>query len=313
LYPRITRRKFLAGTSIALLSAHSFVKGNPHDSVASKLLVTGIQLQWLSPELEKDFDGTLGQIAAMGYKDVELADNFGRTPRELVASFNAARLRCESRHFWIEPGSNSIQAELAQQIEFAHAMGLRYLVAVAPIPVKLRDNLDAKAFTEALDRVTLDDYRRLAGLLNTLGVQTRAAGIQLAYHNFNTEFRRFDGVAAYDRLLQWTDPDLVKMEMDCGWLVAGGADPTRYLRDYPGRFRLLHIKDVRESDPNTVLRLKPVEVGGGIVSWAPLLTAARSAHVRVAYVEFEPEPPLARPLLESARMCLDYLQRVERS
>jgi sugar phosphate isomerase/epimerase len=317
-YPRITRRRFVAAASASVLSTYSFSKDDLSISSGASLRVRGLQLGWLSPDLEKDFDGTLRQIASIGYRDVEVDDTFGRSPQQLLACFDRFGLQCKSRLFSIDLGSKGIQAELAQQIEFAREMDLEYLGVIIPFPVKLPENLKGKdwrdkALTEVLDRLTLDDFKRLADLLNKIGAQTRAAGIQLAYHNLNTEFRRFDDVVAYDRLLEWTDPELVKMEMDTGWLVAGGGDPARYLRDNPGRFPLLHIKDVKEKDPNVTLRLEPVEVGGGIVTWAPLLVAARSAHVKFAYVEFEPDPPLARPLLQSAKMCLEYLKGLERT
>jgi sugar phosphate isomerase/epimerase len=85
-------------------------------------------------------------------------------------------------------------------------------------------------------------------------------------------------------------------------------DPVRYLRDYPDRFPLLHLKDVRVRDPNTVLRLDPIEVGSGIVNWDPLLAQAVASGVKKGYVEFEPKKPYRRPLLESANSCLDFLR-----
>jgi len=305
----LTRRGFLAGASAALLTSRNTSAGGIS---GDKLQVTGLQLEWLSPDLKKDFDGTLSKIASLGYREVELVDNFGRTPEQLLTSLNAVGLRCKSRLFWIDPGSSALQSDFANQLEFAQAMGLTYLVALMPAPIPLADDLKGRALAAALDRITLDDYKRQAELLNKLGAQAQRAKIQLGYHNFNTEFRRFDGIPAYDRLLQWTDPVLVKMEMDIGWLVAGGADPVKYFRENKGRFPLVHVKDVKERDPNTVLRLKPVEVGSGIVDWSPALSAARAAGAQIGYVEYEPEPPLERPLLESAKICIDYLRAASR-
>ena len=293
--------------SATLLSAHSRAdRSQEHTAVRD--LFAGIQLEWLAPALKASFDGTLRRISEMGYRNVELLSDFGRTPRQLVSSLRGYGLQCVSRLFWAPRDFADSKNLLAQQIEFAEAMGLQYLVVLMPSPVPLADGLNGSALADALARLTLEDYKRQAEFLNTLGAQTQKAGIQLAYHNFNAEFRLYDGKPAYDYLLDWTDASLVKMEMDCGWVASSGVDPARYLRDYPGRFPLLHLKDVRVRDPNTVLRLDPIEVGSGIVNWDPLLVQAAASGVKKAYVEFEPKKPYQRPLLESANDCLEFLR-----
>ena len=303
----ISRRGFIAAVSASILSAHSRADGSK-ERPAIPDLIAGVQLEWLAPELKVSFDGTLRRISEMGYRNVELLSDFGRTPRQLVSSLRAHGLQCESRLFWAPRDYADSKSLLAQQIAFAEAMGLRYLVVLMPSPVPLADGLNGAALADTLARLTLEDYKRQAEFLNTLGAQTQKAGIQLAYHNFNAEFRLYDGKPAYDYLLDWTDASLVKMEMDCGWVVSSGMDPVRYLRDYPERFPLLHLKDVRVRDPNTVLRLDPIEVGSGIVNWDPLLAQAVASGVKKAYVEFEPKKPYERPLLLSAARCLDFLR-----
>jgi sugar phosphate isomerase/epimerase len=303
----ISRRRFIAAVSASILSAHSRAD-HRRELPAVTDLIDGIQLEWLAPELKVSFDGTLRKISEMGYRNVELLSDFGKTPRELVSSLKAHGLRCESRLFWARLDYADSKSVLAQQIEFAEAMGLRYLVVLRPSPVPLADGIDRAALADALARLTLEDYKRQADFLNALGTQTQKAGIQLAYHNFNAEFRLYNGKPAYDYLLDWTDGSLVKMEMDCGWVASSGMDPVRYLRDYPGRFPLLHLKDVRVRDPNTVLRLDPIEVGSGIVNWDPLLAQAIASGVKKGYVEFEPKKPYERPLLQSADRCLEFLR-----
>jgi sugar phosphate isomerase/epimerase len=303
----ISRRRFIAAVSASILSAHSRADRS-QEQPAVPDLIAGIQLAWLGPALKASFDGTLRKISEMGYRNVELLSDLGRTPGQLVSSLRAHGLQCDSRLFWAPRDFADSQSLLAQQIEFAEAMGLRYLVVLMPSPVPLADGLKGAALADALARLTLEDYKRQAEFLNTLGAQTKKAGIQLAYHNFNAEFRLYDGKPAYDYLLDWTDGSLVKMEMDCGWVASSGMDPVRYLRDYPERFPLLHLKDVRVRDPNTVLRLDPIEVGSGIVNWDPLLAQAVASGVKKGYVEFEPKEPYRRPLLESANRCLNFLR-----
>ena len=293
--------------SASFLGAHSRADRSEEPSAVPDLFA-GIQLEWLARALKASFDGTLQKISEMGYRNVELLSDFGRTPRELISALRAHVLQCESRLFWAPRDFADSKSLLAQQIEFAEAMGLRYLVVLMPSPVPLADGLNASALADALARLTLEDYKRQAEFLNTLGAETQKAGIQLAYHNFNAEFRLYDGKPAYDYLLDWTDGSLVKMEMDCGWVASSGMDPVRYLKDYPDRFPLLHLKDVRVRDPNTVLRLDPIEVGSGIVKWDPLLAQAVASGVKKAYVEFEPKKPYRRPLLQSADRCLEFLR-----
>jgi sugar phosphate isomerase/epimerase len=302
-----SRRRFIAAVSASILSAHSRADRSQEQPAVTNL-VAGIQLEWLGPVLKASFDETLQRISEMGYRNVELLSDFGRTPRQLLSSVRAHGLQCESRLFWATRDYADSKSVLARQIEFAEAMGLRYLVVLMPSPVPLADGLGGAALADALARLTLEDYKRQADFLNTLGTQTQNAGIQLAYHNFNAEFRLYDGKPAYDHLLEWTDGSLVKMELDCGWVASSGMDPVQYLRDYPERFPLLHLKDVRVRDPNTVLRLDPIEVGSGIVNWDPLLAQALASGVKKAYVEFEPKKPYRRPLLQSASRCLDFLR-----
>ena len=86
----------------------------------------------------------------------------------------------------------------------------------------------------------------MAAHMNDLGTQAKAAGLQYAYHNHNFEFERLpDGRFGYDLLLAETDSALVKFEIDCGWFTIGGADPIQYFTRHPGRFRMLHVKDLR--------------------------------------------------------------------
>lgn len=308
---RLTRREFVAVAGSAVLGTDLM---SPIVATEHKFKLTGVQLGWLSPELEKDFDGTLQRLAGIGYRHVELLGDFNRSAPQLLKSLRNAGLKCESSLFWLHSGTADFDAEISKQIEFAHALDLKYLVALMPLPMSIqidpRWKTQPQLMEAALEKSTLDDYKRAAELFNSLGVATKRAGIQFVYHNFNYEFRSIDGVRGYDELLRLTDADLVKMELDCGWMKSSGQDPAHYLRKHPGRFPLLHLKDVKDNDPNTVFRLKPVEVGYGIMDWKEVLAAARESGAKIGYVEFEPPPPLARPLLASAKLCLDYLRKV---
>ena len=77
------------------------------------------------------------------------------------------------------------------------------------------------------------------------------SGIQFAYHNHHFEFVQVEGKYAYDILLEQTDPKLVQMEMDLCWMNIAGQDPIEYFDRYPGRFPMVHVKDVKKIPPKT--------------------------------------------------------------
>jgi hypothetical protein len=155
----ISRRRFIAAVSASILSARS--RADPsQEQPAVTDLISGIQLEWLGPALNASFDGTLRKLSEMGYRNVELLSDFGRTPRQLVSSVRAHGLQCESRLFWASRDYADSRSLLAQQIEFAEAMRLRYLVVLMPSPVPLADGLEGAALADALARVTLEDYKR---------------------------------------------------------------------------------------------------------------------------------------------------------
>ena len=105
-------------------------------------------------------------------------------------------------------------------------------------------------------------------------------------------------------------PALVTFEMDVGWVVAAGADPMTLIHHHKGRFRLMHVKDVKATtQANYALKMDPTEVGSGKIDWAKLLPGAYAAGVRGFYVE--QEPPFAFPRIEAARISHDFLARVK--
>src|SRR5947209_12675697 len=93
----------------------------------------------------------------------------------------------------------------------------------------------------------LDGWKKTGDFFNRRGSTCRNAGMQFCYPNHNFEFRVYDGVNAHEQLLSSTDKDLVKMELDCFWVTFAGKDPVDYFQRYPGRFPLLHIKDLKRS------------------------------------------------------------------
>ncbi|HXA39887.1 MAG TPA: sugar phosphate isomerase/epimerase [Phenylobacterium sp.] len=298
----------LAAGASARTPREPFFKGNG--------LPIGLQLYTLGGDLRADVDGMLGQVAKIGYRTVEMAGYLGRTPAELRAAFDKAGLRCTSSHVQARPsGPEPSLADVDRLIADAKVIGIEHIVLpMFAIPdhidMKPRPGEDRATVMDRLAaQIAADDWKATAELLNAKGRALKAAGLTLGYHNHNVEFAPVGGTTGLEILLKGTDPALVSFEMDVGWVVAAGHDPFALLKAHAGRFKQMHVKDVKASTkPNFAFRQDPTEVGSGIIPWKRLLPAAYAEGVRGFFVE--QEPPFERPRIEAARLCFDYLNAV---
>lgn len=262
----IDRREFLGtvGSAGAMLAFGSLT-----DEMAAvkKLGPIGLQLYTVRGEMKKDFFGTLAKVARIGYKDVEFAGYFGYDARAVRAGLKQNGLVSSASHI----GFPVLGKEWDKTIEDGLTIGQKYLVCPW-IDEKYR---------------TISGYKQMAELFNKAGEQAKKAGLQFAYHNHDFEFPPVDGQIPYDLLLKETDPKLVAMEMDVYWTKHGGKDPLAYFRKYPGRFPLLHIKDMDAQG-------KMVDVGKGVIPWKTILGKRELAGTKHIFVEHdEPSDPFA--------------------
>jgi sugar phosphate isomerase/epimerase len=273
----------------------------------------GLQLYTVGDELDKDFHGTLKRISAIGYKEVELAQTHSKTAAQLRNAFHGAGLRCRSAHMF-DPKQSP-----AQFMDFANELGVKYVVTSFNPPPSLMTamsapNPDFAALVTGLQQMTLDEYKKSAQTANELGAEAKKRGLQYLYHNHNLEFKKFGDTTGYDTLLASTDPELVKMELDCGWMTAAGHDPVTYIDKYPGRYRLLHIKAFKPGEASLNLggtgAPAPTELGKGVPDYKPIFAAARKAGVEQYYVEQEP-PFTDMPALEAIKVDYDFLHKMD--
>jgi sugar phosphate isomerase/epimerase len=306
----VSRRQFLGQSSVGLglLATGAFsMESTTTLSARPYNLPTGLQLYTLRDQLPKDYEGTLKQVGDIGYREVELFGEQTKTAAELLKTMKAAKLTPVSAHYLVA----EIQTGFEAKIAFAKELGLKYMVCAFPAfkdPARLPAGTDM--FKAIVHDMTLDDWRWLADVFNKAGEQTKKAGIQFAYHNHNIEFRDYNGVLAYDELLKNTDPALVKMEMDCGWVVVAGHDPAAYMQKYPGRFPLLHIKDMKPGEATTTV-LDPnrtTEVGSGTIDWKKVFAAAKTGGMQHYFVEQE---AFAGSPLDGIKKSFDYLQKLK--
>lgn len=263
-------------------------------------LPLGVQLYSVRDFLPKDYDGTLGKLSAIGYREVEAAGFFGRSASEVKASMDHAGLRCVSAHYSLK----DLLPKVDETIEYGKELGLQFIVCASPWFKNPSSVKDAGSHA-ARDRMTLDDWRWNADQFNRIGERVHAAGMRFGYHNHTPEFRSENGVVFYDELLRQTDPAKVTMELDCGWCAVAGESPAEYLSKYPSRFSMLHVKDFKLTAGVTPATAPPsAELGHGTIDYRPIFQAAKKAEIKHAFVEQE---EFDMPAMEALKIDADYM------
>lgn len=260
----------------------------------------GVQLYPISAEVERDLPGTLGRLAAMGYRTVETSGFHGYSAAQLKAAAHRAGLTITSVHVQpqlrLSSTDHLMTGDLGPLVADLHEMGVQNVVMpMVLLPEELIRNPGADTMSRLIKTVnafTVSDWRQTAAFLNRCGAELNREGIRLSYHNHNFEFARIPTASdrtGWDVLIDETDPATVGFEMDIGWVVAAGLDPVGLLKKCSGRVGMLHLKDVASSSqPNFALQQTSAPAGKGVVHWAKLLHVARLAGVTGYFVEQEP-------------------------
>jgi len=289
----MNRRTFI-GTSIAAAVAASRPAwpGETHH-----IERVGLQLYTVRDLMKKDFDSTIAKVAEIGYKEVEFAGYFGKSPQEVRKILDGNKLTSPSEHVPYD----TIEKEWPETLEAAHTIGQKFIVC---------------PWIDVTQRKESDGWKHAAEAFNRAGEAAQKVGIQFAYHNHAFEFEPSDtlgGKMPYDFLLENTDPKLVKMEMDLCWITVGGQDPVKYFDRYPGRFPLVHVKDWTTKGPGgndyggaTGASKKPghmTDVGQGEIDFKRIFAQSGKAGIQHYFVEND-EPKSA---FEDIKISYDYL------
>jgi sugar phosphate isomerase/epimerase len=295
-----SRRDFLKTCSASLVYSSPLLRAA---GLSAKTLNVPLALQLYSVRqlLPTDYAGTLKQIGALGYREVEAAGYFNHPAAEVRQAMDNAGLKLVSSHH----SSADLHKQFDEILAFNKELGVSYIICSSP---RLKD--PDKAPREGASAFTLDDWRWNADEFNVLGEKVAAAGMKFGYHNHVNEFHKTDGVVPYVELMRLTDPSKVTMELDCGWVTVGGGDPIEYLRNYPTRIAMLHVKDFKHSDTPLSNTNRPAvaELGQGTIDYRPILQeAAKAGNIKHCFVEqeaFNVAP------MESLKIDADYMRKL---
>lgn len=278
-----SRRDFLKVTGAAV--AGSMVL--PGFRFASPSVEPGLILYTVRNLMQNDAIGTLKQVAAVGYKNLEAAGYgngkfYGMPPAEFKKIIDDLGMKLISSHTNVKNGP------IEKIVEDALAAGLKYIV----YPSMAGEY-----------RKSIDGIKRAAEFMNKTGEYCISNGIKFAYHNHNFEFMPMEGVVPYDVLLKNTDPEKVKLELDLYWIKKGGASALAYFKNYPGRFELWHVKDM-DNTPKHYF----TEVGQGIIDFKKIFAMKETAGMKYYFVEND-DPKKLGPI-ESIRVSYQYLKNM---
>ncbi len=256
-----------------LVGAASLLASAAFGAMADKPVEIGLQLYSLRGQFLTQVPETIQLVAKSGVKEVELAGTYGIAPATFKKMLTDAGLHPVSGHFPFEKFDKALPEVVAE----VKALGLAY-AGTAWIPHE-------GGFDEA-------DARRAIEVFNRAGKELAKHGVQFFYHCHGYEFQRYGDATLMDLIIRETDEDAVAFEMDTLWVYLPGEDPAAWLRKYPSRWQLLHLKDIRKGvarafDGAGRDKENNVVLGTGQMDFKALLEAAREVGVRHYFIEDE--------------------------
>lgn len=297
----MNRRSFIQKSGLAvtagILAPHLSFPNSP-ESVQN----LGLGLFTVPKSLGTDLIGTLKMISDVGYKELEFfgpydysvdsvkksweqmagmmglsgSGYFGKNPKELRSILDDLGLSAPSIHVDLE----TLQQNMGLLAEAAHIMGHKD-VGIAMIPQELRPDLDG--------------YKKVAEAFNQIGESAKSNGLSFFYHNHGYGHKELEGEIPFQLILDRTDSDLVKMEMDVFWFASAGADMISYIKNNPGRFELFHLKDMSEQktfanggeDMQDIMGMFPylTDAGNGVLNLCEIVAEAQKNGGKHFFVE----------------------------
>lgn len=276
--PALTRRGFLAAAAATVAAAALPASAAARAGMPGSPQPIGLQLYTVRDLMQKDVESTLREVAAIGYRELEFAGLFDKNPKKVADWLTKYGLSSPSSHIPLEQMTASLQGVVDQ----VQALGNTFVVC---------PSIDARLRKDA------DGWRRVAADFNRIGESLQRVGLRFAYHNHDVEFQPLPGgEIGYDILMTECDQRYVKMEMDLYWITKGGKDPLAYFAKWPGRFPMVHVKDMAGAGTMA-------NVGQGHIDWTRIFAKRREAGIEHFFVEHDnPTSPLA-----DIKISYDYM------
>jgi sugar phosphate isomerase/epimerase len=277
----MNRRDFIARTTAAAAGAAFAPRAL---QAACNALPAGVQLYTVRDELQKDPRGTLAKLHEIGIVEGELyglsgpeTALLGLPLKDLKQAFDTSGVKVTMTHIG---GALDNAGAIAKT---ARTLGIDTVIVA--LPNEFTAQREGRfTMVPAESRAQLD---KLAARLNQVGREYRNEGLRFGYHNHWVEFVEVDGVIPYDYLMSHTDADLVKIELDLGWLAYAKVDPVQAIRKYSGRVISCHLKDYDAKIASDVPQRKLVPPGSGAIDFAAVLAAMRAANVAHGFIEID--------------------------
>lgn len=259
----ITRRKFMgktiAGAAVTTIMPSMLMAGTN----AGKLKHFGFISNLLNNEFaEGDWQEILKKAVALGFTEYE-----GGIKGDSKEAFKQFCKEIGLRHVAGGIGMTADMDEAKSKLDDLKELGVDYAVCYWPwfvgAPFKL------------------EDCAKSAPILNQLGKLAKERDLTFCWHNHDKEFHQMaNGELPFDYLMQNTDNDLVKVEMDIYWVIKGGADPVEQMRKYPGSVKILHVKDMADKESEDFAC-----PGSGIIDFASIFKEAKKQKIKHYMVE----------------------------
>jgi sugar phosphate isomerase/epimerase len=272
------RRDFLKISAAGSLTMMLFgpLSASAISDVDRKSFGVGLQLYTIRDAMAADPKGTLKKVSDMGYKNLELAGYangkfYGFKPSEFKKMISDLGMSVLSSHTQVEAAG--ITLDNAKLMADTHAeLGAKYCI---------------QPWVNEPDR-KIETYKKMVGDWNKVGEIMKKVGIQFGYHNHNFEFANVNGIVPYyDIYMKELDPKLVTMELDLFWVSKAGQDPIAMFNKYPGRFQLLHFKDMKTKQAPffDVIKDDVCSVGEGVIDFKKIWAAKDVAGAKYLFVE----------------------------
>lgn len=293
------RRTFIKNSGIAGIGGLVAIQCKAK-SMGHKLDDFGVQLWSVRDDMKRDPVATLKALAGIGYKDIECGGGdhkegifYGFERDEFKKIITDMGLSIRSGHIitgrLVPDQKRTMNNDFEALCQDFASLGARSIIC---------------GYLDKTERISIDDYKRFAELLNKCGEMAKSYGLMLGHHNHDFEFLPMDGEIPYDVLLNGTDKSLVRFEMDLYWITKANVEYKKYFETHPGRFPIWHVKDM----DNTSERFF-TEVGNGIIDWKEVFEYKELSGMEYFYVEQDEHRTY--PPIKSMEVSHDYLAKLE--